>query len=208
MKCVGNPKRKKHPMARLPPVDERSDAELTQVFEEIAGSRGWVSNVMRALAHAPEGLRRFAHLGDYARYHTTLTDRQREIVILLTGRGVHYAQTHHGPLGRQAGLSDVELEAINAGRVPDSFAGRDAALAQLIVEVTDGKAVSAASFAAAERSLSPREITDAVLISAFYTMIAMVIGTMGVALESPDELDIEQAWQRGRSNPMQVPNAG
>lgn len=186
-------------MARLPPVDQNPDPALAAVFAEIAGSRGWVSNVMRALAHAPEGLRRFAHLGDYARYHTILSDRQREIVILLTGRGVPYARTHHGPLGKQAGLSDAELEAIFAGRVPESFGEADAALTRLILDLTGGAPVSPGVFAVAERLLSPREITDAVLVSAFYTMIAMVIGTMGVELEAPDQLDIEQAWQRQRS---------
>ena len=170
------------------------------MLAEIAGSRGWVSNVMRALAHAPEGLRRFAHLGDYARYHTALSDRQREIVILITGRGIDYAQTHHGPLGRQAGLSEAELTEIGAGQVPESFGDRDAALARLTLAATAGKPVSAAAFAAAQRVLSPREITDAVLISAFYTMIAMVIGTMEVGLEPPDQLDIEQAWQRRQSD--------
>jgi 4-carboxymuconolactone decarboxylase len=191
-------------MAPLPPVDQNSDPKLAAVFAEIAGSRGWVSNVMRALAHAPEGLRRFAHLGDYARYHTSLSDRQREIVILVTGRGVHYARTHHGPLGKQAGLSDAELEAIFAGRVPQSFSEADAALARLVLEMTGGEAVPTGAFGAAERLLSPREITDAVLVSAFYTMIAMVIGTMGVELEAPDQLDIEQAWQRERSNTGQA----
>ena len=44
-------------MAWLPPLDEDADPQLAAVFAEIAGSRGWVSNVMRALAHAPEGLR-------------------------------------------------------------------------------------------------------------------------------------------------------
>jgi 4-carboxymuconolactone decarboxylase len=187
-------------MTRLPPVDEDADPQLATVFAELAGSRGWVSNVMRALAHAPEGLRRLAHLGDYARYHTSLSDRQRETVILITGRGVRYAQTHHGPLGSQAGLSDAELSVIAAGRVPESFGDRDAALARLILEMTGGKPVSADTFAAAERVLSPREITDAALISVFYTMIAIVIDTMGIELEPPDRLEIEQAWQRERSH--------
>ena len=86
---------------------------------------------MRALAHSPEGLRRFAALGDYARYRTRLSDRQREIVILITGRGVPYAWTHHEPLGRQAGLTEEEVASIRTGRVPDSFGGQDAALARL-----------------------------------------------------------------------------
>jgi 4-carboxymuconolactone decarboxylase len=185
-------------MPRLRPVDERSDPELAQVFAEIAGSRGWVSNVMRALAHAPEGLRRFASLGDYARYHTKLSDREREIVILITGRGVPYAWTHHMPLGRQAGLSDGELEAIRAGRLPESFGDRDEALARLILGFAGGRPVAAATFAAVQQVLSPREITDALLISAFYATVAMVIGTLGVELEAPDQLGVEQAWQRQR----------
>src|SRR6476659_9075740 len=113
-------------MPRLPSLDESSNPELARVFAEIASSRGWVSNVMRALAHSPEGLRRFAALGDYARYRTRLSDRQREIVILITGRGVPYAWTHHEPLGRQAGLTEEEVGSIHAGCVPDSFGGQDA----------------------------------------------------------------------------------
>jgi 4-carboxymuconolactone decarboxylase len=187
-------------MPRLPDVDERADPELAAVFAEIAGSRGWVSNVMRALAHAPEGLRRFASLGDYARYRAKLSDREREIVILITGRGVPYAWTHHMPLGRQAGLSDGELEALGAGRVPDSFSQQDTALANLILEFTSGKPVAAAAFAAAQQALSPREITDALLVSAFYVAVAMVIGTMGVELEPADRLVVEQEWQRQRTS--------
>jgi 4-carboxymuconolactone decarboxylase len=154
---------------------------------------------MRALAPAPEGLRRFAALGDYARYHTRLSDRQREIVILITGRGVPYAWTHHAPLGRQAGLTEEEIDSIRAGRVPDSFDGKDAALADLALELTSGQPVSAGCFAAAEQVLSPRDITDALLIAAFYTGVAMVIGAMDVELETADQLDVEQAWQRQRS---------
>jgi alkylhydroperoxidase family enzyme len=97
-------------------------------------------------------------------------------------------------------LSEAELTEIGAGRVPESFGDRDAALARLTLEATAGKPVSAAAFAAAQFLLSPREITDAVLISAFYTMIAMVIGTMGVELEPLDQLDIEQAWQKRQSD--------
>jgi 4-carboxymuconolactone decarboxylase len=185
-------------MPRLPSLDESSNPELARVFAEIASSRGWVSNVMRALAHSPEGLRRFAALGDYARYRTRLSDRQREIVILITGRGVPYAWTHHEPLGRQAGLTEEEVESIRAGRVPDSFGGQDAALARLALELTGGRPVSAGCFAAAEQVLSPRDITDVLLIAAFYTAVAMVIGAMRVEVEASDQLDVEQAWQRRR----------
>jgi hypothetical protein len=41
-------------MPRLPSLDESSNPELARVFAEIASSRGWVSNVMRALAQLPK----------------------------------------------------------------------------------------------------------------------------------------------------------
>src|SRR5579883_3220780 len=94
------------------PAPDETLPELAAVLAEIQGSRGIVSNVMRALAHTPEGLRRFASLGDYARYGSSLSDRARELVILLTGRGVAYAWAHHAPIGKRAGLSDDELAAI------------------------------------------------------------------------------------------------
>jgi sugar/nucleoside kinase (ribokinase family) len=83
--------------------------------------------------------------------------------------------------------------------VPDRFGAQDSALTRLALELTSGKPVSAGCFAAAEQVLSPRDITDALPIAAFYAVVALVIGAMGVELETPDQLDVEQAWQRQRS---------
>lgn len=43
-------------MKLIPIPHEPEDAETRAVFERIAASRGWVSNAMRALGTAPEGL--------------------------------------------------------------------------------------------------------------------------------------------------------
>jgi alkylhydroperoxidase family enzyme len=181
----------------LPPPDE-SAPELAAVLAEIGGSRGIVSNVMRALAHTPEGLRRFAQLGEYARQRSSLSDREREIVICLTGRGVPYAWAHHAPIGRDAGLTDAELEAIRAGTVPSTFAPAEAALVRLVLALGPGKPVPEPLFAEARRHMSPRQITDAVLISSFFIMVATIIGSMNVQLEDGGTLDTEKEWQRRR----------
>ena len=181
----------------LPPVDE-SVPELASVFAEIAGSRGIVSNVMRALAHAPEGLRRFAQVGDYARYGSSLSDRAREIVILLTGRGLPYAWAHHAPIARQAGVSEAELAALQAGRVPESFGPTEAALARFVLALAPGQEVPDPVFAELRRHMSPRQITDAVLIAAFFTMVATIIGAMRVELEDGGLLTAEQERQSQR----------
>lgn len=183
-------------MPRLPDVDER-DPEVAAVFAEIAGSRGWVSNALRSMAHAPEGLRRFASVGDYARYHTRLPERMRETVILATARGSTYAVGHHTPLGLQAGLTRDEVDALVAGRVPSSFDPREAAAVRYVLEFVRG-AVSDSTFAALREVMSPREITDVSLISAFYLALGTIIAAMGVLPEPADQLRVEAEWQRAK----------
>ncbi len=181
----------------LPPPDATAP-DLAAILAEIKGSRGIVSNLMHALAHTPEGLRRFAWLGDYARYGSSLSDRARELVILLTGRGVPYAWEHHAPLGMQAGLSAAELAALRAGAVPETFAAADAALARFTLALGPGKPVPEDLFAALRPHLSPRQITDVVLVAAFFTMAATIIGAMKVDLEDGNVLHAEQARQGDR----------
>jgi alkylhydroperoxidase family enzyme len=185
-------------MPRLPSVDANADPETAKVFSELKGSRGWVSNVLRSVAHAPEGLRRLATVGDYSRYHTALDERMREIVILTTGRGSNYAWSHHAPLGLQAGLTQAEIDALKEGRAPPTFDPREAAVVRYLVEFgTAG--VSDATFAALAAELSPREITDVTIIAAYYTGLALIIAAFGVEIEDHDQLEVELEWQRRKN---------
>ena len=186
-------------MSRLPPVDEKKDPEIAAVFAEITASRGYVSNAFRSMAHAPEALRRFASVGDYARYHTRLSGRQREIVIITTARGTPYALAHHGPLGIQVGLTRAEVDSLAAGVVPPTFGPADAALVNYVVEFTSGKPVAETTFQALRAVMSPREITDVSVTSAFFAALAMIITTMRVELEPEEGLRLEADWQRKKS---------
>jgi 4-carboxymuconolactone decarboxylase len=186
-------------MNRLPPADEKKDPEVAAVFAELAASRGWVSNALRSMGHAPEALRRFASVGDYARYHSHLSERLREIVIITTGRHRPYAERHHVPLGLQAGLARAEIDSLLAGRVPPAFGATDAAVAGYVLEFTSGKPVTDATFQALRAVMSPREITDVTITSAYYVALAMVIATMGVELEAEECLHVELDWQRKKN---------
>ena len=187
-------------MNRLPPVDEKNDPEVAAVFAELATSRGWVSNALRSMGHAPEGLRRFASVGDYARYHSQLSERLREIVIITTGRERPYAKSHHVPLGLQAGLTRPEIDYLLAGTVPTTFGPTDAAVVRYVLEFTSGKPVMDVTFQALRAVMSPREITDVTLISVYYVALAMVTATLGVELEPEECLHVELDWQR-KKNP-------
>jgi len=186
-------------MSRLPPADEKNDPELAAVFAELRASRGWVSNALCSMGHAPEALRRFASLGDYVRYHTRLPDRMREIVIITTGRGTPYAVGHHAPLGLQAGLTKAEIDSLLAGTVPPTFGDADAVVVRYVLEFTSGKPVTDGTFQALRAVMSPREITDVTMTSVYFVTLAMVITTMGVELESEEHLYAERDWQRKKN---------
>ncbi|MEO7727064.1 MAG: carboxymuconolactone decarboxylase family protein, partial [Burkholderiales bacterium] len=135
--------------ARLPVADERADAALAEVFAGIAKTRGKVSDVLRGLGHAPDGLRAFAEYGEYVRYRTTLSGRVRELAILALARGNQYAWTHHAPVALKEGVTQAELDELNAGMFAQTLSGAERAAIGYAREFAQGGNVGAATFAAA-----------------------------------------------------------
>mgnify|MGYP001198484802 FL=1 len=182
-------------MSRLPPLDENKDPEFAAALADVEKSRGKASNALRSMGHAPEALKRFAHVGDYARYHTTLTARQREIVIVIVGRGYEYAMMHHVPLALQAGITQDEIDAMRAGMVPGSFEGIDAALAQYALEFATPESVSDATFTALQQYMSSRQITDASFIAAYYVAFALMLAAMKPEPDTKEYVSAGLQWQ-------------
>jgi len=172
-------------MPRLPEVDPDRSPPVRDAYERIMATRGVVSNVMRALAHAPDGLRKFSELGEYVRYGTELTDLQREIVILTVGRAIPYAWAHHSVLGRQAGLTDGQLDAIKEGRQLEGLASAESALADFARSFASFGGVPDPVFGRLAASFSPRQITDAALLAAYYIGLGAVIIGLDVPPDPP-----------------------
>ena len=183
-------------MAVLKPVDPATNPELKKVYDEIAASRGWVSNAMQSLANAPEGLRRFAHFGDYVRYHTDLTERERELVIVTIGHQVRYAATHHAGLAIQAGIPRAAVDEILQGKVPQGLPDKERIVVRYVLEFASPQAASDATYAELRKHFSERSITDLTLLAAYYLAYGTMIKGLRVELESKDKLDIEMSWQK------------
>jgi 4-carboxymuconolactone decarboxylase len=180
-------------MAVLP---EGDTPELKKVYEEIAASRGWISNAMRSLSNAPEGLRRFAHFGDYVRYRTELNERLVELAIVTIGHKVRYAATHHGALAVQAGIPQAAVDDILEGKVPASLPEVEQLAVRYVLEFASADSVSDATFAGLRKHLSDRQVTDLTLIAAYYLAYGTMIKGFRVQLETKDKLDIEMRWQK------------
>ena len=185
-------------MLRLPPVTAQTSPEVAAVFAEIHATRGFVSNALGALGHAPEGLKHLARLGAYTKYQTDLPERLRELSILCAARGVAYAWTHHSSLAVQAGIAQSAVDDIGAGRVPAALPPAEQAIARYIHELFSPQSVGSATFSELARHFTPRQITDISLSAAYYRALGTLVMAFGVEMEAPDVLKIEKDWQKAK----------
>ena len=97
------------------------DADGQKLYDEILAARGSIAGPFRVWPHSPEFSRRATQLGEFLRYHTSLSPRLSELVILITARcqesDVEWAI--HEPLARKAALTADIIEALHADRRPD-----------------------------------------------------------------------------------------
>jgi 4-carboxymuconolactone decarboxylase len=175
--------------------DDTDDPELEETFHEIALSRGYVSNLMRTIAHAPGGLRPFAAFGAYCRYGTELTPLQREIAILVVVRDVAYGWQHHAPLGLAAGLTEDQLRLIREGRSPRDLDPPELALCEFAFEITAWRRPPPRVEEVVHTYFTPRQIVDFSLLTSYYMAFAAMAIVLDVNLEEPEVLRQEQEWQ-------------
>lgn len=175
-----------------------SGVGLAATFETIAASRGYISNLMHALAPAPDGLDRFVTFGTYCRYGTALSERQRELAIVVTLRDVHYGRAHHAPLARALGVTEEQLGLIRLGRTPRDLPPQERALCDYVFEVTACRRIPPRVQEEMAQYFQPRQIVDIAMLSAYYLAAAALTIALDVELEPPEVLAHEQAWQQAR----------
>jgi len=160
----------------LPP-DEWAD-ELAAIKEGL----GTPLNVHRVLANHPALLQAWMPFRDHIVHHSTLTPRQREIVILRTAfhGAVEYEWVHHVARGKTAGLTDTEIEKVRQGA---GLHGVDALLVQAVDECYYSQLVLPETRDALARTMTAQQILDVVLTVGMYMALTLVLETFDVPLE-------------------------
>jgi alkylhydroperoxidase family enzyme len=146
----------------------------------------------RAMANSPNASRAMSTLAMYIRHKSKLDPRLREMAILQVGYLAKspYEYSHHVKLGREVGVSDDDIRAIN-----DETAGRPTKLDDLskVVlraarEMTNDLAMSDSTFTALEKALGREQVIDLTLAIAFYNAVVRLLGTL--------QIDVEPEYQR------------
>jgi 4-carboxymuconolactone decarboxylase len=166
---------------RMPPIPTAQLTDLQkQAMAEFAAARGGdVGGPFVPLLRSPEVMNRARAMGDYLRFKSTLPARLSEFVILLTAREwtQQYEWEAHSRLALKAGVSAETVEAIAQGRHPEHLTEDEAILYDLATELQHHKSVSDGTYARAVARYGEQGVIDAVGITGYYTLLAMVLNT-------------------------------
>jgi len=172
------------------PAPETMDAEQRRVYDKIvSGRRGRVQGPLRAALHNAELADRWQALGELLRYDTTLSARQSELAILVTGRACRspFEWYAHRLEAEKAGVEPQVIEAILGETAPAGLAENDALIVQVALELNRSNSISDATYANALTHLGERKLVELTALVGYYTMVAMTLNAHEIPL--PDGVE-------------------
>ncbi|PVX63359.1 UNVERIFIED_ORG: alkylhydroperoxidase family enzyme [Nocardia globerula] len=143
-----------------------------------------VPNIIAIYAWHPELSRSWLTFSNHLR-DSTLNERDRELLTLGTSwlRRGEYEWAQHTGMGRAAGLSDDEIEAVKIGSSATIWSPMDAALLCAVEEICQDRYVSDATWAELATYFDRKQMMDVVFLIGAYDMHCMVFNTFGLQLE-------------------------
>jgi 4-carboxymuconolactone decarboxylase len=166
---------------RMPPIPagQLTDAQKKAIDEFKAARSADISGPFVALLRSPEVMTRARAMGDYLRFRSTLPPRLSEFVILMTSRRwtQNYEWSAHEPLARRAGIKPDIIAAIAEGRRPAGMTDEEDILYAFCDELQRNQSVSDVTYARAVEKFGEAGVIDAVGITGYYTLLAMVMNT-------------------------------
>lgn len=167
------------------PAPDTMDPNQRRVYDKVvAGRRGKVQGPLRAALHSAELADRWQALGELLRYDTTLTPRQSELAILITGRACRspFEWYAHRLEAEKIGIEPQVIEAILADTAPPGLPPAEAVVVRVARELNRCDSVSDGTYADALARLGERRLVELVALVGYYTMVAMTLNAHEIPL--------------------------
>jgi uncharacterized protein YceH (UPF0502 family)/alkylhydroperoxidase family enzyme len=173
-----------------PRIEPLRDDELNDQHRELLTqvlSPEW--NIFRTLLRHTGLFRRWLPFGGKLLQKSSLSPRHREMVILRTAYlcGATYEWAHHVPIGREAGLTDEEIDRIARVASSDDIEWTDdeRAVLRACDDLHEYGIVRDATWAALVKAFDgdERRLVEVPMLSGHYRMVAGVLGSLGVQPE-------------------------
>lgn len=142
-------------------------------------------NIFATLAHHPKALKRWLVFATHVLSKSTLSARDRELLILRTGYRCdsHYEWGQHVLIARECGITDAEIAAVVAGPEDRSWDPFDAALLRAADELHDQARISDATWAALAERYDTQQLLDVIYTVGNYHTVAFALNSAGTERE-------------------------
>ncbi len=163
----------------------------TDVYEQVAGGRrasgpqlfalthddGSLTGPFNAMLHAPDVGAALGRLGEAIRYHSSLSDRVREVAILTVA--AHHRSDFewyaHERVGRNVGLTESEIQRIRVLAPIDGLAAEEQLAYTLCVQALQHRDVDDATYHDAVTSLGHTAVVELVALVGHYQTLALLL---------------------------------
>lgn len=170
-------------------------------WEEGELARG--ANMLGSFARYPALAKGFLAFNNHVAANSTLTARERELLILRTGwiRKCPYEFVMHIILGRRAGLSDEEIDRTQQGPDASGWSAEDADLLRAADELLLDARISDGTWDRLSRRYDHHQMMDIVFAVGCYDIVAMATNSFEVPLEPGVEtLEAETRDRMSKAN--------
>ncbi len=157
-------------------------------FPERRADRPKGLHVLGTLAHHPELTTAYHTFNGQVQFGTTLTQRQRELLILRVAavRDCEYEWAQHAVIAGDVGVGVADVERVAQGPDAPGWGDLDMALLRAVDELIADAAISEETWATLAASLDAQQLMDVIFTVGAYDTLAMFIGS--VRMELDDDL--------------------
>lgn len=166
-------------MAALRPPNQR---------HEISGSRPdrpKALNVLGTIANHIDLMHAWNHFNGHVLYATTLSERQRELLILRIAavRGSEYEWIQHSVLAGDLGITPQEVARVADGPDADGWSPLERALLAAVDELLATARIAGPTWKALAGELDHKQLLDVIFTVGAYDTITMVLLSCGVPID-------------------------
>ena len=176
-------------MARVPYTGrETAPPKVAEMFAKMEAGGFQLLNLYRAIGHCGELGPAFIRLGNKILFQGRLPPRLRELAILWVGHLAQapYETSKHLVIGREAGLSPAQLEALPGWRTSGCFDAQERAVLAYADEVSRRYRAQDATFAELRGFLDTEQIVELTVVIGFYEMVCRVLEALQIELETDE----------------------
>lgn len=153
-------------------------------------------NLLSTYAHHPALAQAFFTFNGHLMRATTLTERQRELLVLRVAsrRECRYEWAQHLFMAGDAGLADEEIARIAAEPGSPLWSDVEGALLRAVDELIDDGAIATSTWETLAAELNAQQLLDVIYTVGAYETLAWMIRSVDIRLDD----DLQELWSKSQ----------